>query len=1054
MKVMPHLVPLVTLLLVLGQPVAAETLRVAAGPPGSGYDRLARELGARLPAEAPGWELEVISTTEGSYDNVRLMREGRADLAFSQSDVAYLEYFEDRSYRALAGLFVEPVHIIARRELGLRQLSDLELDGRRFRVSIGAAGSGTASQALRVLDELRLPPDRLEVVELDLEAALSGLRQRDLDLAFLSAPVPTPELGPLASEGSISLLPIDKETAGRLLRHSPYLSQSEIPYEAYEVSRTDTATVGARTLLLARRDLPARAVEALLDTLYLFAAGPLPDDLSFVAPVDPAANLRDLAIPLHPTARLGHRTRSSPLSRIASIAERYAVPILILVLPLVLLLRVSKIAYLVHQYLLGRLLLLLLLVWLMGSSAMYLIEGSRNSSFHSLGQSGIAILHYLTSGLESKYPITLAGNLIAILMLTIGVAVVTIFTGTVVSLLLERMLNVRRLPAKPWRRLKLESHLVLVGWTRRTHRLLQLLHGPEIARQRPPIVVVTDDAAKTQLEPEDRFRNTWVVEGERGDRTTLERADLDRARLALVMSDREPEHRYGSISAALALEQVAPRVHSVVEIRDEPLAEHARSARADEIVNTALLGERLLSQCVISPGIQRIYDELLTFSRGSQEIYIVDVPPELDGVAWTEVRERLLDRWVVPLGYRTASGRTVLGPRHDHPESFQCLRHGKRPDHSCDALVVLADHPRELRPRRRGWIPWRRLDGGLAVHPPDPPPEKGAPMPIFHPTSDPDARSHDERPTESRLCLCGWSPHAHAVLDQLQAPEVAARHRYQIQVISDRHGEPLDRPRPDESIRFVVGDPTRRRVLESAGLTTCDHLVILATGSDEHDRALSDHRTLMITLAALDVHPGIHIVAEVLESRHREHFEHLPNVEVVSVEDLAEKLLAQTVISPGISRVFLDLLTASDDTNEIYFVPLPDAWVGRTFEELYLTTGSGPTSACLLGYTVPSATESRPSVILNPSPRRRERRGVEDWRQHVMAAGERLVVLAWEEPSWAERPPAREGSSRGAAPTSAHEPVDDHALSTENERRPREPDRQPSAGPMSSSPPG
>lgn len=249
-----------------------------------------------------------------------------------------------------------------------------------------------------------------------------------------------------------------------------------------------------------------------------------------------------------------------------------------------------------------------------------------------------------------------------------------------------------------------------------------------------------------------------------------------------------------------------------------------------------------------------------------------------------------------------------------------------------------------------------------------------------------------------RIGICGWNDEARAVIRQLQESVIATHQDFEITVIDGPASQDIAEE-CTRNVRFVFGDPTRSRTLENAGVGEMESLVVLADHSDPARESISDHRALVICLAAREVNSGLHLVAEVLQSENQEHFERLKGVEIVSVEDLAEKLLAQAVISPGITSVFLELLTATEDSNEIYLVQVPSRWEGRSFSEIAADIQDSDPPTLALGYrTAPR--DGRPVVVLNPRQRKSERRGAVDWRQQRLGSGDALVVMAYEEPSW------------------------------------------------------
>jgi hypothetical protein len=56
--------------------------------------------------------------------------------------------------------------------------------------------------------------------------------------------------------------------------------------------------------------------------------------------------------------------------------------------------------------------------------------------------------------------------------------------------------------------------------------------------------------------------------------------------------------------------------------------------------------------------------------------------------------------------------------------------------------------------------------------------------------------------------------------------------------------------------------------------------------------------------------------------------------EIICLEQLAEKLLSQAALTPGLSDIYMNLLTQSTDTNEIYLEEVPESFTGKTYEDV------------------------------------------------------------------------------------------------------------------------
>ncbi len=960
----------------------------ASGPQGGTYYELASLLASRLKESGAPSRIEVRETA-GSYENVQLLRDRKAQVALVQGDVAFLEHFETRSFSAIAALYTEPVQIIARKELGFHSVSDILAVPGSLGVGIGPAGSGTASQALTLLEELEARPGHLERYSMTIQEMLDKLRRRELDIAFLSSAAPDHRLAPILRDNVATLLAVDADIADRIAMKYPFFSITDIPYTAYSHTKHSVRTLGTTALLVTGKQVGPGAIDNLLDALYHLAAHADEQRLPFLAGLTPTTGLDKITIPANPVAIDYQRRHSSRFNRIFRLARHYAIPTIILLTPLLVLLRLSRFAYFIHQFMIGRTILLLLVVWLVGSALMYLIESGENSAFRTLGKSSIAILHYLFSGLESEYPITLTGNIVAILILTFGVAVVTFLTASIVTLLLERVLDVKSLRPKPWRRIRLKGHAVIVGWSLRTERILAQLRSKDL-RRKPPVVVITRDKRKVRLTNNWSYRQAWTVEGEPASSRTLERADVATAECALILGEPDDEGKKDleAIATTLAIESLESRVRTIVEAESPEILEHLRESSADEIVQINELGARMLSQALITPGIAKVYDELLTFGRRSQEIYVAPLPRKMEGLSYTEVQLRLARAEILMIGLQqSGDGRLVVNPRKREGGCGTRMHEG-------DNIIFLADCAASL-------TGWRARRAGRSTTGRRAPVETHGEEPSTH------ALESKQSPCEAdhiRVGICGWNRQAEAVLDQLRDPVISRHHRFHATIIYDPASDDVARGRKahsdDDGVEFFHGDASRRRVLEDAGIGSFSSLLILADRAGGVNPRTSDQRSLVTALAAEDAAPDLHKVVEVLDSQSCEHFSRIPSVEFVSIQDLSEKLLAQAVVSPGITHTFQELLTATERSNEIYITPVLARWIGSTFEGIFSDLARSPEAVTLVGFRTVRSEAAPQALVLNPPCRRRLGRRDDHTRDYEMQDGDSLVVMAYEEPVW------------------------------------------------------
>ena len=197
----------------------------------------------------------IAQSANGSVANVAGIEKGVLESGFVQSDIAHWAYTGTGTFagqspsanlRAIANLYSESVHIVARKDSGIIRVQDLV--GKR--VSIDEPGSGTLIDAKLVLEEYGISKGDIEVEYLKPAVAMERIRQRRLDAFFVVAGYPARSISELAGDTAIRLVPIDGAEAERLVSRNQFFSLDEIPGETYPgVDRVNTISVGAQWLV-------------------------------------------------------------------------------------------------------------------------------------------------------------------------------------------------------------------------------------------------------------------------------------------------------------------------------------------------------------------------------------------------------------------------------------------------------------------------------------------------------------------------------------------------------------------------------------------------------------------------------------------------------------------------------------------------------------------------------------------------------------------------------------------------------------------------------------
>ncbi|MEQ9640768.1 MAG: TAXI family TRAP transporter solute-binding subunit [Alphaproteobacteria bacterium] len=239
------------------EPPPPSHLTIATGAPGGAYHDFAQRYKKIL--ERENVELEVIRT-EGSVENVGLLREGGADVALVQGGVLGPEEHPDLA--SLGALFYEPLWLFYRGEQTQRSL--LDLAGKR--IAIGPEGSGTRALMLRLLSANGMDGEVVQLSDLSGAAAAEALLADKVDAVAYVASVRAGNVQRLLREQGIRVISMYR-AAGYAQRFE-YLSAVTLHEGAIdlgrELPREDVHLVAPVASLIAGPSLHPALVSLLL----------------------------------------------------------------------------------------------------------------------------------------------------------------------------------------------------------------------------------------------------------------------------------------------------------------------------------------------------------------------------------------------------------------------------------------------------------------------------------------------------------------------------------------------------------------------------------------------------------------------------------------------------------------------------------------------------------------------------------------------------------------------------------------------------------------------
>ena len=227
---------------------------LATGPDQSAYD----EFGKRYAEALARYGITVqLLPSEGSSDNLELIRSGKADLGFVQGGTADIGYDEEDTIVSLGSLFVEPLWLFYREDTAqkLDQTGTIDnlADLKDWRVNVGTTGSGVPRLFSTLLDVNRINKDEVQLSELAQTPATVEFLNGQLDaVVFASAPESLMVQMLLQSPG-VNLLDFAQSEA--YSRRFGYLTPVVMPQGVVDLAKNiperDMRLVASTTSLLA-----------------------------------------------------------------------------------------------------------------------------------------------------------------------------------------------------------------------------------------------------------------------------------------------------------------------------------------------------------------------------------------------------------------------------------------------------------------------------------------------------------------------------------------------------------------------------------------------------------------------------------------------------------------------------------------------------------------------------------------------------------------------------------------------------------------------------------
>lgn len=190
--------------------------------------------------------------------------------------------------RALMPLYKSPLHIVARKSLGIADADDIPP---RTRTYLGPEGSATAFLAHLVLDHYGIAVERVGE-NLNYEQAAQQMTEGKIDVGFFLSGLKSGAGSAMAHDGAFHLLRV-QHAQGLTMLH-PFLVEVKIPGAAFRDTSQEISTIGTNTILVVSTelsDLEAYEIAAKIDRNIQDILQDIPLNYAKLADLDPQKGL-------------------------------------------------------------------------------------------------------------------------------------------------------------------------------------------------------------------------------------------------------------------------------------------------------------------------------------------------------------------------------------------------------------------------------------------------------------------------------------------------------------------------------------------------------------------------------------------------------------------------------------------------------------------------------------------------------------------------------------------------------------------------------------------
>ncbi len=304
-----------------------------------------------------------------------------------------------------------------------------------------------------------------------------------------------------------------------------------------------------------------------------------------------------------------------------------------------------------------KILIFLIFITLTGSLVFYQCEYRSKEGLTFWDSLWWCFVTLTTVGYGDYFPVTLPGRIMAIILMVSGIGTFGFITAAIASVFVEATL--KREGGKMG--IKEIGHIIVIGWNKKARIIVNELVRENTGRA----ITVISRKEKIELE----HKNTYFVHGDAMDDAILEKANISKASLVIVLADEGMENEQmmdaRSVLICLAIDKFNPQVHLISEIMDESNLPHFKRANVDDTIVTSHISSKIIVRSALYKHVSDTIEELMTNDSGN-EIYQKVCSSEEIGKTFYELSLEYINKELGILIGVSCEGGTSVNPSKDY----------------------------------------------------------------------------------------------------------------------------------------------------------------------------------------------------------------------------------------------------------------------------------------------------------------------------------------------------------------------------------------------------